>query len=41
MLATGGGVFVVAIAYAIFALAEPYVGRAGAAGVVAGVAASA
>jgi len=39
MLATGGGVLVVAIAYAIFALAEPYVGRAGAAGVVAGLAA--
>ncbi|HZZ89189.1 MAG TPA: hypothetical protein VFE13_12745 [Caulobacteraceae bacterium] len=35
-LAVSAGVFVVALAYALFALVEPYVGRAGAAGIVAG-----
>lgn len=35
-LATSAGVCVVALAFALFALVEPYVGRAGAAAVVAG-----
>jgi hypothetical protein len=39
MLAVGAGVLVVALAYAEFALAKPYVGVAGASGVVAGSAA--
>lgn len=34
-LSVSAGVFVVALAYALFALAKPYVGAAGAAGVVA------
>ena len=38
-LAVSAGVFVVALAYAEFALAEPFVGPAGASGVVAGSAA--
>lgn len=38
-LAVSAGVFVVALAYGEFALAQPYVGSAGAAGVVAGSAA--
>jgi hypothetical protein len=38
-LAVSAGVFVVALAYALFALVKPYVGAAGAAAVVAGAAA--
>jgi hypothetical protein len=38
-LAVSAGVFVVALAYALFALVKPYVGAAGAAAVVAGSAA--
>lgn len=38
-LAVSAGVFVIALAYGEFALARPYVGPAGAAGVVAGSAA--
>jgi uncharacterized PurR-regulated membrane protein YhhQ (DUF165 family) len=34
-LAVSAGVFVIALAYALFALVKPYVGAAGAAGVVA------
>jgi hypothetical protein len=39
MLAVSAGVFVVALAYAEFALAKPYVGSAGASGILAGSAA--
>ena len=39
LLATGASVFVLALAFAVYALAEPYVGRAGAASIVAGGAA--
>ena len=39
MLAVSAGVFVIALAYGEYALAKPYVGAAGAAGVVAGSAA--
>ena len=39
MLAVSAGVFVIALAYAEYALVKPYVGAAGAAGVVAGSAA--
>jgi hypothetical protein len=38
-LAVSAGVFVIALAYALFALARPYVGPAGAAGLVAAAAA--
>jgi hypothetical protein len=38
-LAVSAGVFVIALAYGEFALAKPYVGSAGASGVVAGSAA--
>jgi hypothetical protein len=38
-LAVSAGVFVVALAYGLFALVKPYVGSAGAAGIVAGAAA--
>ncbi|HEY2708903.1 MAG TPA: hypothetical protein VGI95_12695 [Caulobacteraceae bacterium] len=38
-LAVSAGVMVVALAYGLFALVKPYVGSAGAAGVVAGAAA--
>ena len=38
-LATSASVLVVALAFALYALAEPYVGRAGAAAIVAGAAA--
>jgi hypothetical protein len=38
-LSVSAGVVVVALAFALYALAEPYVGRAGAAAVVAGAAA--
>ena len=38
-LAVSAGVFVVALAYGLFALVKPYVGSAGGAGVVAGAAA--
>jgi hypothetical protein len=36
MLAVSAGVFVIALAYAEFALVKPYVGSAGAAGILAG-----
>jgi hypothetical protein len=39
MLAVSAGVFVVALAYAEFALVKPYVGSAGASGILAGSAA--
>ena len=39
MLAAAGGVLVVSLAFALYALVEPYVGRAGAAASVAGTAA--
>lgn len=39
VLATAAGVCVVALAFALFAMVEPYVGRAGAGAVVAGSAA--
>jgi len=38
-LAVSAGVFVVALAYGLFALVKPYVGSAGGAGIVAGAAA--
>jgi len=39
MLAAAGGVFVVALAFALYALVKPYVGEAGAGAIVAGAAA--
>jgi hypothetical protein len=39
MLAVSAGVIVIALAYALFALARPYVGPAGASAIVAGAAA--